>query len=836
MEMNIFLAQSNQTKIELEEMADVQRQIITPALSVPIIGIVQDGLLGAYNLTQQNMKVDWKSAMNIISYTSLDDFSSFKKEGDIAGADLFSLIIPSRINNSGNLEIKNGKIIKGALNKAALGAKKAHSLIHLIWDEYGFERTRQFIDDTQRLINNFNLWDGVSVGFGDLNIPEQVTKQLHELFETNKLEVDHMNTEIENYPDLIDPEILEQTISAQLGAVRDNASKIVMNNLKFDNNFNIMITSGSKGDASNMGQMVACLGQQMVEGKRIQPKFNGRALPYFAQGDNSALGRGFVQQPFMRGSHPVGFIFHNMASREGLIDTAIKSVTGDTPILIIENAVTKTVMIGEWIDQQLDNEDNINKVEHHVERDMELLKLNNPVFIPTCDEDGNVTWGEISAITRHDPGLELYEINTQSGRNVIVTESKSLLIWNGSKFQMMDTPNVKIGDFVPVTENLMSVLNENETNKSIQIVSNLFQKNGTIDNGTIKMIAKHDMYLINMILNTLGIFAEINGNELIIKGKWANIFCKTVLANATHNNLNCDYDGKNDVVLDKIIEINKIDVAKYPKVYDLTVPSTLNFGLANGLHVVDTAESGYIQRKLVKSMEDLSVKYDGTVRNANNTIVQFIYGDNGVDTTRQSIQFFKMLEMSNAEIATKVKFNDQEIKNFKNFSEKKNNEFYNELLRMRNAIRESRTKTAINNITFDSSFMLPVNIRTVINNIKDTDLKGDKLEPEYCLNRIDEILDYENTKNTSFGKEYQNKDSFKYKDEMLSKIAFKFSLYEFLAPKICIFEYGLNKEKFDKVCSIVMETYNKSIIEPGEMCGVIAAQSIGEPTTQIVRP
>lgn len=573
MEMNIFLAQSNQTKIELEEMADVQRQIITPALSVPIIGIVQDGLLGAYNLTQQNMKVDWKSAMNIISYTSLDDFSSFKKEGDIAGADLFSLIIPSRINNSGNLEIKNGKIIKGALNKAALGAKKAHSLIHLIWDEYGFERTRQFIDDTQRLINNFNLWDGVSVGFGDLNIPEQVTKQLHELFETNKLEVDHMNTEIENYPDLIDPEILEQTISAQLGAVRDNASKIVMNNLKFDNNFNIMITSGSKGDASNMGQMVACLGQQMVEGKRIQPKFNGRALPYFAQGDNSALGRGFVQQPFMRGSHPVGFIFHNMASREGLIDTAIK-----------------------------------------------------------------------------------------------------------------------------------------------------------------------------------------------------------------------------------------------------------------------TAESGYIQRKLVKSMEDLSVKYDGTVRNANNTIVQFIYGDNGVDTTRQSIQFFKMLEMSNAEIATKVKFNDQEIKNFKNFSEKKNNEFYNELLRMRNAIRESRTKTAINNITFDSSFMLPVNIRTVINNIKDTDLKGDKLEPEYCLNRIDEILDYENTKNTSFGKEYQNKDSFKYKDEMLSKIAFKFSLYEFLAPKICIFEYGLNKEKFDKVCSIVMETYNKSIIEPGEMCGVIAAQSIGEPTTQIVRP
>jgi DNA-directed RNA polymerase subunit beta' len=42
-EMNIFVPQSIQTMIELAEIADTQRQIITPRMSVPIIGLVQDG-------------------------------------------------------------------------------------------------------------------------------------------------------------------------------------------------------------------------------------------------------------------------------------------------------------------------------------------------------------------------------------------------------------------------------------------------------------------------------------------------------------------------------------------------------------------------------------------------------------------------------------------------------------------------------------------------------------------------------------------------------------------------------------------------------------------------
>ncbi len=46
---------------------------------------------------------------------------------------------------------------------------------------------------------------------------------------------------------------------------------------------------------------------------------------------------------------------------------------------------------------------------------------------------------------------------------------------------------------------------------------------------------------------------------------------------------------------------------------------------------VKTAETGYMQRRLMKALDDLSVKYDNTVRSSKNSVVQFLYGDDGLD-------------------------------------------------------------------------------------------------------------------------------------------------------------------------------------------------------------
>lgn len=46
---------------------------------------------------------------------------------------------------------------------------------------------------------------------------------------------------------------------------------------------------------------------------------------------------------------------------------------------------------------------------------------------------------------------------------------------------------------------------------------------------------------------------------------------------------------------------------------------------------VKTAETGYMQRRLMKALEDLSVKYDGSVRNSFDDLVQMKYGEDGIE-------------------------------------------------------------------------------------------------------------------------------------------------------------------------------------------------------------
>lgn len=50
-----------------------------------------------------------------------------------------------------------------------------------------------------------------------------------------------------------------------------------------------------------------------------------------------------------------------------------------------------------------------------------------------------------------------------------------------------------------------------------------------------------------------------------------------------------------------------------------------------------TASSGYIQRRMIKIAEDIQVRYDNTVRNSHNSIIQFAYGENSLDPTQSVI-------------------------------------------------------------------------------------------------------------------------------------------------------------------------------------------------------
>ena len=49
---------------------------------------------------------------------------------------------------------------------------------------------------------------------------------------------------------------------------------------------------------------------------------------------------------------------------------------------------------------------------------------------------------------------------------------------------------------------------------------------------------------------------------------------------------------------------------------------------------VRTSRSGYMQRRLINALEDLKVMHDGSVRNTAGTVIQFKFGEDGIDPTR----------------------------------------------------------------------------------------------------------------------------------------------------------------------------------------------------------
>lgn len=51
---------------------------------------------------------------------------------------------------------------------------------------------------------------------------------------------------------------------------------------------------------------------------------------------------------------------------------------------------------------------------------------------------------------------------------------------------------------------------------------------------------------------------------------------------------------------------------------------------------VKTSRSGYLQRCLIKNLECLKICYDHTVRDADGSIIQFCYGEDGVDVHQTS--------------------------------------------------------------------------------------------------------------------------------------------------------------------------------------------------------
>ena len=343
-EMNLHMPQDVQAETELRNLAAVPYQIISPANNQSIVGIFQDSLLGCYRFTSSKIKFTPLKAMNLLVNVPDINEQLFKTKNSVSNFEILTQILPplsiyqktkkfksddDQYTSNNVIEINNGKYIRGQLDKSVLGSG-TKGLIHRICNDFGNYASANFIDNIQFIVNEFMKSSAYSVGISDLIADNKTNKEIAEVITDKKKEVKNLIDEtqlgiFENNTGKTNEEEFETQVNNILNEANAKAGKIGINKLSKDNRFVIMVEAGSKGSDINISQMISCLGQQNVDGKRIPYGFEHRTLPHFPKFDDSPVARGFVESSFISGLTPEELFFHAMGGRTGLIDTAVKT-------------------------------------------------------------------------------------------------------------------------------------------------------------------------------------------------------------------------------------------------------------------------------------------------------------------------------------------------------------------------------------------------------------------------------------------------------------------------------------------------------------------------------
>ena len=578
-EMNLHLGQSIQARNEIKWIANVQYQIIGWKDSSPIIGCQQDTLSGAYMLSSRKTKIKGTDVANLLCNTTSDYKYEIEMDKYYTGNEVFSYIIQKGINilkksdDKITCKIIDGKIIIALLDKKLLSFSK-NSIIHFIWDKYGANKTRRFIDDSQRLILNYLLMNGQTIGFKDTVVDDNTKNEIKHIINDKILKSKHEITELEKNYDKYTLENIEKKLSDSLNIVQADIGLILMNKLNSDNFFVISTKSGAKGVLTNLAQVSGIVGQQTINNTRLK-KTNDRTLIYFHKYDDTPESRGFIKNSYLSGLKGYEFFINATACRESLINTAIT-----------------------------------------------------------------------------------------------------------------------------------------------------------------------------------------------------------------------------------------------------------------------TAQTGYIQRQIIKALEDISIKYDNTNRNANNVIIQLVYGENGINQSVQTELTINILSMDNKELEDKMIFtHDQMTKISKKIKTIKiddlikfNKNYFNRMKNYRDSLRRIQEAVLLNYKFLEEKYMIPINFFRITQDYSNNK-EYIELEPQYIIDEIEKFLsDSDNRLILGYN---STKTNILLNDDRSIKYILEIALYEYLSPRNCIFEYGLSKIQFDKMMKEIKINFIKAIVDPGEMVGIIAAQSIGEPTSQM---
>jgi DNA-directed RNA polymerase II subunit RPB1 len=254
---------------------------------------------------------------------------------------------------------------------------------------------------------------------------------------------------------------------------------------------------------------------------------------------------------------------------------------------------------------------------------------------------------------------------------------------------------------------------------------------------------------------------------------------------------------------------------------------------------VKTAETGYIQRRLVKALEEVMIKYDGTVRNSLGDIVQFTYGEDGLDPMIIESQFLQIISASHEKFDRRYKIDvinpqtkDETLSSnvLEIASELRGDVEIQQLFDEEyDAIKNDREKIRSGLDDPSEQRYLPLNVDRIIQNAKDTfkikETSKSDLDPRDTIPKVKALLERL--------KIIRGEDELSKEADLNATLLCKAMFRSRFAFKRLVKEDKLNKLALDNILGDVENRFLRGLVSPGEMVGVLAAQSIGEPATQM---
>ncbi|EHY58706.1 DNA-directed RNA polymerase III subunit C1 (rpo31) [Exophiala dermatitidis] len=362
-EMNLHVPQTEEARTEATLLMGVKHNIVTPKNGEPIISAIQDFITASFLLSSLDQFFDKKTFVTMCigmlepdTKFELPPPAVIKPQTLWTGKQVFSVMLrpnkqsPVTVNldaasrdhsqyhpglhrdlqDDSFLCIRNSEVLCGRMDKATVGSGKKNSVFYILYRDFGPDAAAQGMNRLSKLCARWLGNQGFTVGISDVTPPDPLVKAKHEMiakvFEECKAFV-RLSKEgkLKRKPGLDDAGTLEAEQIRILSTVRTNIAGLLTAQLSKRNSPMVMAISGSKGSNINVAQMAALLGQQDIEGKRVQDGFQDRTLPHFAKHERSPPSKGFISNSFFSGLLPYEFLFHAVGGRVGLVDTAVKT-------------------------------------------------------------------------------------------------------------------------------------------------------------------------------------------------------------------------------------------------------------------------------------------------------------------------------------------------------------------------------------------------------------------------------------------------------------------------------------------------------------------------------